>query len=73
MRIIERYSHLNGWEHIKVHKPRVWDEIEEVIATIDAEEIRTKASKERGMREDALFAEPPQSTIQGRVLYSWLD
>lgn len=56
MRILERYSHLNGWEHIKVHKPQVWDDIEKVIATIDAEEIRTKASKERGM--------------VGRMLYS---
>lgn len=56
MRILERYSHLNGWEHIKVHKPQVWDDIEEVVAKIDAEEIRTKASKERGM--------------VGRMLYS---
>lgn len=56
MRIVERYSHLNGWEHIKVHKPHVWDEIEEVIATIGAEEIRTKVSKERGKIGRMLFS-----------------
>lgn len=56
MRIVERYSHLNGWEHIKVHKPQVWDEIEEVIATINAEEVRTKESRERGMVGRMLFA-----------------
>lgn len=56
MRIVERYSHLNGWEHIMVHKPQVWHEIEEVIAIINAEEIRTKVSKEK--------------TKAGRMLYS---
>ena len=56
MRIVERYSHLNGWEHIKVHKPHVWDEIEEVVATISAEEIRTKESMERGKIGRLLFS-----------------
>lgn len=56
MRIVERYSHLNGWEHIKVHKPHVWDEIEEVIATIAAKEVRTKESRERGRIGRMLFS-----------------
>jgi hypothetical protein len=28
MRIVEWHSHLNGWEHIKVLKPRSWEDIE---------------------------------------------
>ena len=56
MRIVERYSHLNGWEHIQVHKPHVWNEIEKVVATIGAEEVRTKESKDRGMVGRMLFS-----------------
>lgn len=56
MRIVEQYSHLNGYEHILVHKSHVWADISDVIAGIDAEEIRTKESKERGKA--------------GRILYS---
>lgn len=26
MRIVETYSHLNGWEHIMVHMPQLWRE-----------------------------------------------
>lgn len=36
MRIVELYSHLNGQEHILVHKSALWKEIEQVIATVDA-------------------------------------
>lgn len=46
MRIARRYSHLNGYEHIMVHKPRLWQDIEDSIAAIDAEACRTKVSKE---------------------------
>ncbi len=49
MRIVEQYSHLNGWEHIQVHKPQAWQDIVDVIGVIDAELCRTKVSKERGM------------------------
>lgn len=56
MRIIEQYSHLNGWEHILVHKPQAWDEICEVISLVDAEQVRTKESKERGMVGRMLFS-----------------
>ena len=39
-----QYSHLNGWEYLKVHKPNIWSEIEAVIASADAEACRTKIS-----------------------------
>lgn len=56
MKIAEVYSHLNGIEHILVHQPSVWKELQRVIADIDAERCRTKKSKEK--------------TKQGRLLYS---
>ena len=45
MRIVETYSHLNGLEFLLVHKPALWEEIQDVIATVDAEKCRTKVSK----------------------------
>jgi hypothetical protein len=56
MRIAEVYSHLNGREHILVHHPSMWPEIEDVVSQVDAEACRTKVSGERGR--------------QGRLLYS---
>jgi len=47
VRIVELYSHLNGREHILVHKPTLWNEIERVIAAVDAVQCRTKVSKEQ--------------------------
>jgi hypothetical protein len=56
VRIVEQYSHLNGHEHILVHKPQVWRDIVDVIGRIDAEACRTKESKERGMVGRMLFS-----------------
>lgn len=56
MHIAECYSHLNGYEFIKVHKPRLWKEIEEVIASVNAERCRTKVSKEKTMPGAKLYS-----------------
>jgi hypothetical protein len=56
VRIIEQYSHLNGHEHILVHKPQTWRDIVDVISLIDAEACRTKESKERNMVGRLLFS-----------------
>ena len=47
MRISEKYSHLNGEEYLLVHKPQLWDEVQDVIRSVDAEACRTKKSEER--------------------------
>lgn len=44
MRIVDRYSHLNGFEYIIVRKPQVWQEIVDVIGQIDAQAYRTQGS-----------------------------
>ena len=56
MEIGKRYSHLNGWEYLQVHKPCLWKEVEEVIAGVDAEKCRTKISKEKRHRGKLLYA-----------------
>src|SRR2546430_2328931 len=59
MRIVEFYSHLNGYEHIKIHKRGMWKEIEGVVSAVDAQLCRTKLSKEK--------------TKVGKTLYSPID
>lgn len=59
MRIGAQYSHLNGLEYLIVHEPDLWDEIQSVIADVDAGICRTKVSGEK--------------TKRGRILYSPID
>ena len=59
MSIAETYSHLNGLEFLLVHKPALWQEIQAVIAEVDANKCRTKVSKEK--------------TKQGKLLLSPVD
>lgn len=56
MRIVNRYSHLNGQEFLQVHKPGLLEEIESVIAAIDAAACRTKVSKEKRTRGELFFS-----------------
>ena len=56
MKIAETYSHLNGLEFLLVHEPGLWDELRQVIASVDAEECKTKVSKEKTMRGKALYS-----------------
>lgn len=56
MRIAETYSHLNGLEFLLVHEPTLWQEIQTVIADVDANICRTKVSKEKRMEGKLLFS-----------------
>ncbi|HNZ26524.1 MAG TPA: BglII/BstYI family type II restriction endonuclease [Spirochaetota bacterium] len=56
MKIVEKYSHLNGFEFLLVHKPELWKEIENVIKSIDAEACKTKISKEKTKNGQALYS-----------------
>jgi hypothetical protein len=46
MRIAEIYSHLNGLEFLLVRKPLLWQEVEAVVAAVDASACKTKVSAE---------------------------
>ena len=59
MQIKARYSHLNGEEYLLVHRKQLWEEVQAVIAQVDAFSCRTKISKEK--------------TMQGRMLFSPTD
>ena len=59
MRVAARYSHLNGEEFLLVHHKELWNEILEVIDSVDAEACRTKVSREK--------------TMDGKLLYSPTD
>src|SRR5580658_446586 len=56
MKIEETYSHLNGLEFLLVHKPKLWKEIQGVIAKVKAEACKTKESKEKGMQGELKYA-----------------
>ena len=56
MRIVARYSHLNGDEYMRVHHPALLAEIEDVIASVDAEGCKTKKSEEKRMRGKMLYS-----------------
>ena len=56
MRVVERYSHLNGEEFLRIHQCSLWEELLDIIASVDAEKCRTKRSREK--------------TKKGRLLYS---
>lgn len=65
MRTAAKYSHLNGLEYLLVHQPELWKEIKSTIENIDAEEQRTKVSRER-RREGRLLFSPPGLNAQFR-------
>jgi len=56
MKIIERYSHLNGWEFLQVHKPHLWNEITTIISEVDANKLKTKVSKEKRSKGELFFS-----------------
>lgn len=56
MKIVETYSHLNGFEWMMYHRKTLWEEIETAVEAIDAEQYRTKVSKEKTMKGKKLFS-----------------
>ena len=56
MKIVQYYSHLNGYEFLIVHKPHIWNDIKSTIEQIDSSAAYKKVSAEK--------------TMKGRMLYS---
>ena len=56
MKIVEKYSHLNGLEYLLVHKKSLWREIEKVVANIDGPACRTKVSNEKRMKGELKYS-----------------
>ena len=68
MKITETYYHLNGLEFLLVHKPTLWQEIQSVIADVDANKCRTKVSKEKTMKGKLLFSPIDMNAAFKRLL-----
>ncbi len=75
MQIGATYSHLNGEEYLLVHRPALHAEVLEVIGSVDADSLRTKRSRERGMVGRMLFSPPAlnQAFKLGFVKRGWQD
>lgn len=56
MKIAQKYSHLNGEEYLIVHHNDLYKEIKDVIASIGADDFRTKISKEIRKKGNALLS-----------------
>ena len=56
MRIKARYSHLNGEEYLRVHRRKLWREVQDVVKKVDAFACKTKESKEKTMPGRMLFS-----------------
>jgi hypothetical protein len=73
MKIAEKYSHLNGFEYLLVHKPDLWQEIESVINSIDAEKCKTKVSQEKTKKGKLLYSPIEMNALFKSALseYNW--
>jgi len=58
LKIAEVYSHLNGLEYLEARQPALWEEIREVIHSVDVGACRTKVSQELRMRGRILYSPP---------------
>lgn len=56
MKIAQKYSHLNGEEYLIVHHKSNYDEIIQIIESIDVNMFLTKISEEKTMPGKMLFS-----------------
>jgi len=56
MKIVQYYSHLNGFERIQYHRPHIWAELVNIVAGVNAFSCRTKISKEASRRGQTLYS-----------------
>ncbi len=56
MKIAQKYSHLNGEEYLIVHHKNLYQEIRDVIKSIDASKYLTKVSKEKRKIGSSLYS-----------------
>ncbi len=75
MQIVYEYSHLNGLEYMQVHRSALLNEIRQVIAQVDAEACRTKASKEKRRNTELLYApiDMNQAMNEGFARFGWRE
>jgi hypothetical protein len=55
MKVVKKYSHLNGEEYLLVHKKNLYKEILQAIAEVDATKFKTKVSEEKRRTGELLY------------------
>lgn len=75
MRIVAHYSHLNGMEYLMVHKPHLWEEIQQVIAQVNAHSCKTKISKEKRTSGEKFYSpiELNKRMDEGLSSFGWQE
>lgn len=56
MKIAQKYSHLNGEEYLIVHHNNLYKEIKTIVSRINAEDYKTKVSKEKTKKGVSLYS-----------------
>lgn len=56
MQILATYSHLNGVEFLRYRHEDIWNEIIDIISSIDAERCKSKVSREKGKEGSLLYS-----------------
>lgn len=66
MRIVEKFSHLNGYEYLHYHKKHLWNEIVATIRAVNAAKCKTKISKEARMKGKPLYSPRDMNAEMGK-------
>lgn len=70
MKVLGKYSHLNGEEFLIVHHKKLYKEILEVVETVDAHKFKTKISKEKGRKEGEALWNPAALNEEYKKLFN---
>ena len=71
MKIGAYYSHLNGLEWLLHHYSKYWDEINNALNSVNAEDCRNKVSEEKTMKGRLLYAPKDMNKAIKKALYSY--
>lgn len=55
MKLVEKHSHFGGYEHIVFHKPWLWTEVEDIVATVDVPVCRTQIVGEQYTSDEVFY------------------
>ena len=69
MKVVDKYSHLNGEEFLLVHHKNLYKEILSVVEAVDAYKFRTKISKEKGRKEGKILWSPTEINAEFKKLF----
>ena len=69
MKVVDKYSHLNGEEFLLVHHKNLYKEILSVVEAVDANKFRTKISKEKGRKEGKILWSPTEINAEFKKLF----